>query len=129
MNYYAKNIIKKRKKVTSGLHSGNVAKSMVDGSSAASAYEGKKRSHLNTEAACNEQGIAFVPLVMEAHSGTWAEGAYKELGELCRVVASATDTPYSIVAENVFQRLSLKLQMANARAVLHRALPSNSIRL
>ena len=49
--------------VTSGLRRDIVNSSAEDGSIATRNYETFKRSHLNTEAACQEEGITFIPVI------------------------------------------------------------------
>ena len=62
--------------VTSSLRKDLVAKSAKDGSSAVKAYEDHKRSHLDTETICREEGITFIPLVCEADGGGWGPSAH-----------------------------------------------------
>ena len=51
--------------VTSGLRRDLIESSALDGSSAVSIYKDFKRTHLNTETACLEEGIQFIPLICE----------------------------------------------------------------
>ena len=52
--------------VTSGLRRDLVERSAEDGSIAVKLYEDYKRTYLDTEAACQEEGIMFIPLICEA---------------------------------------------------------------
>ena len=63
--------------VTSGLRSEVVSRSAEDGSEATKAYENFKRSHLNTEAMCREEGITFIPVIGEADGAGWGPEAHK----------------------------------------------------
>ena len=49
--------------VTSGLRKDTVSKSAENGSAAVLNYEEHKRSYLNTESICREEGIIFISLV------------------------------------------------------------------
>eukprot|EP00660_Eupelagonema_oceanica_P019577 gene19577-biopygen5141 len=61
--------------VTSGLKSGALFSSAADGASAAAEYEARKRAHLDTAAHCKDEGILFIPMVMEACGGAWGPAA------------------------------------------------------
>ena len=41
----------------------------MDGSAATKTYEDIKRTHLDTEAACQEEGISFIPMICDAIRG------------------------------------------------------------
>ena len=59
--------------VTSGLRRDLVNRSAEDGSAATLLYEDYKRSYLNTETICQEEGISFIPLVCEEDGGAGAQ--------------------------------------------------------
>ena len=59
--------------VTSGLRSDLVHRSAHDGSAATKMYENLKRSHLDTEASCREEGITFIPIICEADGEAGAQ--------------------------------------------------------
>ena len=63
--------------VTSVLRSDIVRRLAVDGSSAVSAYEDVKRSHLDTAASCQTEGLTFIPVVCEADGEDWGPAAQK----------------------------------------------------
>ena len=48
---------------------------MTDGSAAAEAHAHRKRSHLDTAAHCDEEGLDFLPMVVEASGGGWGSDA------------------------------------------------------
>ena len=55
--------------VTSGLRTEQLATSAQDGSAAALQYEGHKCEFLNTRDACAQEGVTFIPMVVEASGG------------------------------------------------------------
>ena len=87
---------------------------------AAERYEEHKRQFLDTERTCGAAGIAFIPMVIEAHGGGWGKEARRALAVLAKRAADASgEEPAAVAAEHA-QRLSLLLQKENARAVLRR---------
>ena len=106
--------------VTSGLRASVLEGSSSDGSSAATAYETHKRSHLNTESLCSQEGFSFVPLVAEAHGGSWGTEARRAFSNIACHAAAAVNGDSSVLADQLAQRLSCLLQKENARAVLRR---------
>ena len=111
--------------VTSGLRSSVVAASAADGGRAATAYEERKRRHLNTEQLCRGQGLQFVPLVVEACGGGWGPTAVQVWRRLGAIHAARVGLTPGEGAEQLRQVLSVTLQRENARAVLRR-LPEGS---
>ena len=61
--------------VTSGMKMDMFLKSADDGTTAAKEYEHFKRTYLNTEDICREEGITFIPLIIEADGGGWGPAA------------------------------------------------------
>ena len=55
--------------VTSGLRADMVETLAGPSADVWAAYEHFKRQHLDTAASCQEQGLAFLPFVVEAHGG------------------------------------------------------------
>eukprot|EP00660_Eupelagonema_oceanica_P019540 gene19540-biopygen43962 len=68
--------------VTSGLKSGSLFTTADDGSSAAKAYEARKCAYLDTAAHCKEEGICFIPMIIEASGGAWGPAARTVWSEL-----------------------------------------------
>eukprot|EP00660_Eupelagonema_oceanica_P019390 gene19390-biopygen10461 len=68
--------------VTSGLRNGFVFLSAADGGSAVGAYEARKCMHLDTAAHCKEDGILFIPMVVEACGGAWGPAARSVWAEI-----------------------------------------------
>ena len=73
--------------VTSGLSTNQLEQTVVDGLSSFTSYEAIKDAYKDTAAQCAREGITFVPMVAEAHSGAWGTRATKvwlRLEKLCR---------------------------------------------
>eukprot|EP00666_Eupelagonemidae_sp_cell4sb_P018089 gene18089-biopygen31850 len=107
--------------VTSGLRCGSASESAADGSHAASSYENRKRSHLDTDTLCKEAGLLFIPMVMEASGGSWGHAARKVWSGLANAAAKLTGESPSQKAEELSQTLSVIPHRANARSVLCRS--------
>ena len=106
--------------VTCGLRPGQLGAVAADGGRPAADYEARKRSHLDTQRLCEQQGIQFVPLVVESNGG-WAPSALRAWQDLARAVAARSGEAASVEADRLFQALAVTLQRENARAVLRRA--------
>ena len=106
--------------VTSGLRNDLVTKSAEDGSAAVNAYEDFKRTYLNTEAICQEEGITFIPLVCEADGGGWGPAAHRVWSVLAKYKSVRTGEQDSTIATHLLQSLGLILHRENARAILRR---------
>ena len=106
--------------VTSGLRSDLIDKSAVDGSNATTLYEDFKRTHLNTEQLCKDEGITFIPVVCEADGGGWGEAANRVWAELAKHKSIMTGEHSSTIATQLLQTLGLILHRENARAIIRR---------
>ena len=106
--------------VTSGLRSDMVEKSAEDGTSAVKAYEDFKRSHMQTEAICQEEGVTFIPLICEAVGGGWGPAANAVWNLLAQNKSTLTGETVSITVTHLLQSLGLILHRENARAILRR---------
>ncbi len=106
--------------VTSALQSGSLQEAAAEPSAAAASYEQHKRTHLDTAAQCRQQGLEFVPVVAEAHSGTWGPTARAVWHSLAKSWASAAGLELSFTSAKLAQRMSTTLRRANARAILRR---------
>ena len=80
-----------------------------------------KRQHLDTAAQSKAEGLVFVPMVCEAHGGSWEAGALKVWKAVARAAALLSGETPALRFEHQMQTLSVTLQRANARAVLARA--------
>ena len=106
--------------VTSGLRSDMVQKSVTDGTSAVKAYEEFKRTHMQTEAICQDEGITFIPIICEAVGGGWGPAANKVWSVLAKNKSTLTGETVSITITRLLQSLGLILHRENARAILRR---------
>ena len=106
--------------VTSGLRSDLVKKSAVDGSTATVEYEAFKRTHLNTEALCRDEGVNFIPMVCEADGGGWGPAAHKVWSELAKHKSLVSGEHVSTIVSRLLQSMGFILHRENARAILRR---------
>ena len=106
--------------VTSGMQSSALHRSAVDGTEAALKYEQVKREFQNTADTCQQNGLQFLPLVLEAHGGGMGPTAKATLKASARQAAAQTGQPTSQASQELMQRISIALQRENARSVLRR---------
>ena len=106
--------------ITSGLRSDIVNRSAADGSAAVLAYEDFKRSYLDTETICQDNGIKFIPIICEADGGGWGPAAHAVWSELAKAKSVLTGEHISVTASRLLQSLGLTLHKENARAILRR---------
>jgi hypothetical protein len=75
----------------------------------------KSKKNSKHENSCHQQGIRFVPLVVETLGGwEWDADALLHLREIAKRSASRSDCSSSSVVRHFFQRLAVLLQRANA---------------
>ena len=106
--------------VTSGLRDTVVERSAQNGTAASLVYEDFKREYLDTARACEDEGIKFIPMIIEADGGGWGPQAQKTWNELAKCKAAVTGELVSTVACQLLQSLSLILHRENARAIIRR---------
>jgi hypothetical protein len=68
--------------VASGLRPELLQASAEDSAHATRHYEGYRCSHLDTQAACQAEGVTFIPMVVEASGGGWGAEVCKVWAEL-----------------------------------------------
>ena len=107
--------------VTSGLRGDIVNTSAEDGSASTKAYEEFKRTYMNTEVACRDEGITFIPMICEAHGGGWGPAAHKVWSELAKLKALASGEQDSTIVGQLLQSVGLILHRENARSILRRS--------
>ncbi len=107
--------------VTSGLRSGYMFLSSLDGGTATLTYEARKRSFLDTHNHCKSEGIHLHPFVLEAAGGSFGPSARRVLSLFANSAAKLTGECSSQKVEQFSQRLSLILHETNARSILLRA--------
>ena len=108
--------------ITSPQRQGVVAQASLTTGFAAAEYEARKRSFLNSEEECRQQGILFVPLVAET-SGGWGASAlttFRKLAKLAGGRGGRASRPEALMPQ-FLERLSVSIRSAKARAVLRRA--------
>ena len=83
-------------------------------------YENFKRSHLDTERLCNEDGFAFRPIVAEAVGGSWGHAGAKVFNELAKSKSMMTGEPVDHLLTQLYQNLGVILHRENARSKVKR---------
>ena len=84
-------------------------------------YEQFKNSFLDTAAQCASEGMAFIPMVVEAHSGAWGPAAAKIWLRLGKAVSLVSGESTAVEALRALQNLGLTLHRETARAILRRS--------
>ena len=107
--------------VTSGLRTDLLEQTAADGLSCLRSYEHSKNSFLDTAAHCASEGITFIPMVVEAHSGAWGPAAAKVWLKLGKAIALVSGESTSVEALRARQNLGLTLHRETARAILRRS--------
>ena len=74
-----------------------------------------------------ELGIQFVPLIVEAHSGTWGPIAQKFWKKLAKHANLTLEDDDRQTRFRMMQQLAVILQRENARAILRRFCPAEDI--
>ena len=87
--------------------------------SAASSYTQTKATHLNTAAACEQQGVKFVPLVVES-TGAWDPSASRVLQVISRATAARLGADAAAMHAELLQDLCVVVRLHRARAILRR---------
>ena len=107
--------------VTSGLRTDLLEQTAANGLSCLTAYEHAKNSFLDTAAHCADEGISFVPMVVEAHSGAWGPAAAKVWLKLGKAIALVSGESTAVEALRARQNLGLTLHRETARSILRRS--------
>jgi len=115
--------------IASGLKGGSLEESARDGSYAAATYAEEKRKHLDTAAECRGRGILFVPMVCEAHGGSWEAGALEVWRKVAKAREAVSGEPWQQCFQHMLQSLSIAIQRSNARAILSRSWDRGSVRV
>ena len=100
--------------VTSGMRSDLLFQSALDTAGILPMYEEHKRTYLGTQAQCNAQGLQFLPMVIEAHSGSWGQTAKKVGKMLVEAASHCRGITKSAAAVELAQRISTTLHRENA---------------
>ena len=83
-------------------------------------YEDFKKSHLNTERLCSEDGFSFCPMIVEGAGGAWGPSASKVFSELAKTKAFVFGESSNLVLKQLYETLGIVLHRENARAVVKR---------
>ena len=105
------------------MSSTDLHRSAIDHTAAIVDYEAYKRNYLSTAALCEQQGLQFLPMVVEGHGGSWGSTAKDAFKALCREHASHNGVTMSSACSDFAQRMSTTLERENARAILRRMTP------
>lgn len=111
---------------TSGMRADLLHTSAIDPAAVVSAYEAFKRGFtppgdvLSTETLCHQQGLRFLPMVIEAHGGGWGKTARQTLDAVAKCVSASSTDDTEAASLRIAQRLSTTLHRENARAILRR---------
>ena len=86
-----------------------VGQAAVSALAAASQYAAKKASHLNTANLCAQQGVRFVPLVVES-TGAWDREASHILLQISRSAAARTGEDAGVLHGDLLQELCVLMR-------------------
>lgn len=106
--------------VTSGLRSDRYRLSIDNPATIFAEYEAYKQSYQQTAQQCQEEGLRFAPLIVEAHAGGWNPTFLGVIDGIAKSLAAAQNEHHSLVSLRIAQRISWSLQRENARAGLRR---------
>ena len=96
--------------------------SVMDSQAVLTMYEDFKESFKSTSTQCQQSGLSFIPMIMEASGGGWGKQARRVWTELAKKHSLAMGELMSDTnsATQTLQRLSIILHRENARAILRR---------
>ena len=87
-------------------------------------YVDFKRAYLGTREACWQQGVAFNPLIVEAHGGGWDDSVDDMLRQSAQRIQAGSwrlpELPGVPIHAYLAQRLSFAVQASTARATIRR---------
>ena len=108
--------------VTSGLRLDAIPDACRDPESILTKYEDQKCEYKDTQQHCQQQGLTFIPMIIEAVGGSWGKNARRVWSELAKTSALATGelTTENSCGFQLQQRLAMCLHRENARACLRR---------
>ena len=75
---------------------------------------------VSTEALCTQQGLNFIPMVIESHAGGWGSAARQTLAFISKSIAASLNENPELASLWLAQRLSISLHRETARAILKR---------
>ena len=86
--------------VTSGMRNTDLHRSAIDHTGVIVDYEAYKRNYLSTASLCEQQGLQFLPMVVEGHGGTWGSTARKRSKLSAESMRATTESPCLLRAQN-----------------------------
>ena len=109
--------------ITSGLRDDVLLSSVTDRQVVLTNYEDFKENFKSTSTQCQQSGLSFIPMIMEASGGGWGKQARRVWSELAKKhsLAMGELTSDKDSAVHMLQRLSIILHRENARAILRRS--------
>ena len=107
--------------VTSGLRLDMLEQTATDGLSCLTSYEAYKNYFMDTADQCANEGITFLPMIAEAHSGAWGPTAKKVWLKLGKAISLVSGESGALEALRAKQNLGLVLHKENARSILRRS--------
>ena len=106
--------------VTSGLRADRYRQVAVDAGVVFAEYEDSKRAYKQTDLQCQQQGLRFTPMILEAHGGGWSTTFRRTVDWIATKAAASQHEKHAAVSLRLAQRISCILQRENARAVVRR---------
>ncbi len=86
---------------------------------AAMDYEAAKLADRDTSQRCTAEGFKLIPMVAETLGG-WGPAAQGVFKQLAKATAESTGIEESVATSQLYETMGIRLQRANARAVLSR---------
>ena len=105
--------------VTGFQRQASLAEAGRQGGAAATAYSAVKAAHLDTASICQQQGLAFTPLVAET-TGAWAPAASQVVKRIVRAVAAREQADPAHLFAEFLQETSVCVRSYRGRAALQR---------
>ncbi len=105
--------------VTCPLQAALLPESSQHSLAAARSYEAYKLEDRRTAQQCTEAGLTVVPMVAETLGG-WGPAAQNFFRNLARATAEREGIDTSLASSQLYESMGIKLQRANARAILSR---------
>ena len=106
--------------VTSGMRAGQGAATSRNPEAPLCDYAAHKRAYKETDSKCRAEGLAFTPVIFEAHGGGWGVEARRVLARIAAAQTSRGAWCAQGHSLRIAQRVSSSLHRDNARAVLLR---------
>lgn len=79
--------------------------SAKDGNFATTSYAARKRAYLDTESHCQDEGLPFIPMAVEASCGSWGSDARRVFHGLSKKAALLTGDLPSEKFKHFYQSL------------------------